>query len=99
MNWQLSIEIKLLNSKKSNKKSINYSLRKTKLKMIDIDFIEFYISKKYNQNVDEYFDVSRPVLSVWRKKGLPAQRLKEFLEKEKSVDVHILFERIYKREN
>ena len=73
--------------------------QKNKLKMIDIDFIEFYINKKYNQNVDEYFGVSRPVLSVWRKKGLPSQRLKEFLERERSVDVHILFERIYKRDN
>jgi hypothetical protein len=67
--------------------------------MLDIDFIEFYIKKQYQQNVDVYFDVSRPVLSVWRKKGLPAQRLKEFLEREKSVDVFTLFEKIYKREN
>jgi hypothetical protein len=67
--------------------------------MIDIYFIEFYLKKKYQQNVDTYFEVSRPVLSVWRKKGLPAQRLKEFLEREKSVDVFTLFEKIYKREN
>ncbi len=67
--------------------------------MIDIDFIEFYIKKKHQQNVDTYFSVSRPVLSVWRKNGLPAQRLKEFLEREKSVDVFTLFEKIYKRED
>ena len=44
--------------------------------MIDIEFIEFYIKKKYNQNMCEYFDVSRPVLSVWRKNGLPQGRLR-----------------------
>jgi len=65
--------------------------------MIDIDFIEFYIKKKYQQNVDSYFDVSRPVLSVWRKKGLPQGRIDEFLRREKSFDVFELFERIYKR--
>lgn len=67
--------------------------------MIDIELIEFYIKKKYSQNMCEYFDVSRPVLSVWRKNGLPAQRLKEFHERERSLDSHILFERIYKRED
>ena len=67
--------------------------------MIDIDFIEFYIKKKYQQNVDSYFDVSRPVLSVWRKKGLPQGRIDEFLRREKSFDVFELFERIYKRDN
>ena len=66
--------------------------------MIDLDFIEFYIKKKYQQNVDAYFDVSRPVLSVWRKKGLPQGRIDEFLRREKSFDVFELFERIYKRE-
>jgi len=67
--------------------------------MIDIDFIEFYISKKYAQNVDEYFNVSRPVLSVWRKKGLPQGRIDEFMRREKSFDIFELFERIYKRNN
>lgn len=67
--------------------------------MIDIDFIEFYIKKKYQQNVDTYFSVSRPVLSVWRKKGLPQGRIDEFFRREKSFDVFELFERIYKREN
>ena len=67
--------------------------------MIDIYFIEFYLKKKYQQNVDTYFEVSRPVLSVWRKKGLPQGRIDEFLRREKSFDVFELFERIYKREN
>jgi hypothetical protein len=67
--------------------------------MIDIQFIEFYISKKYNKNMCEYFNVSKPVLSVWRHKSFPGGRLKEFMEKEGSLDVHTLFERIYKRED
>ena len=67
--------------------------------MIDIEFVEFYIKKKHNKSMCEYFNVSRPVLSVWRKKGLPAQRLKEFHERERSLDAHKLFERIYVRED
>jgi hypothetical protein len=35
--------------------------------MIDIQFIEFYISKKYNKNMCDYFNVSKPVLSVFDK--------------------------------
>jgi hypothetical protein len=68
-------------------------------KEIDLDFIEFYIRKKYNQNTDDYFLVSRPVLSVWRKKGLPQSRMDEFLRREKSFDILELFQRIYVRED
>jgi len=67
--------------------------------MIDIDFIEFYIKKKYNQNMSEYFKVSKPVLSIWKNKSFPGGRIKEFLEREKNLDPHILFERIYPRES
>ena len=66
---------------------------------MDIDFIEFYLKKAYRQNVDEYFKVSRPVLSVWRKRGLPQSRLDEFMRRERSFDVFELFEKIYKRNN
>ena len=66
--------------------------------MIDIDFIEFYIKKKYNQTMSDYFNVSRPVLSIWKNKSFPGSRLKEFLDREKTLNTHILFERIYKRE-
>lgn len=68
-------------------------------KEIDIDFIEFYIKKINNQNMSDYFDISRPVLSVWRKKGLPQGRLDEFMRREKSFDVFELFNRIYKKED
>ena len=42
--------------------------------MIDIDFIEFYIKKKYNQNMCEYFGVSKPLL------GYSALELKTHIE-------------------
>lgn len=29
--------------------------------MIDIDFIEFYIKKRYSQKLDEYFGVTKSV--------------------------------------
>lgn len=63
--------------------------------MIDIKFIEFYIRVKYNKSLEEWFSVSKPVASGWRKKSFPGGRLKEFLEKEGTLDPHILFERIY----
>lgn len=66
--------------------------------MIDIQFIEFYIKKKYNQNMCEYFDVSKPVLSIWRHKSFPVSRMDEFVRRERGFDIHELFERIYKRE-
>jgi len=34
--------------------------------MIDIDFIEFYVKKKYSQKLDEYFNVTKSVASKWR---------------------------------
>ena len=39
-------------------------------KEIDVDFIEFYIKKKHNQRLHDYFNVSRPVASAWRNAGL-----------------------------
>jgi hypothetical protein len=68
-------------------------------KEIDIDFIEFYVKKKYNQNLDKYFEVSRPALSVWRKNGIPQIRVDEFMRREKSFDIIELFSRIYKKES
>lgn len=67
--------------------------------MIDIQFIEFYIKKKYNQNLVDYFNVSKPTVSVWRSKSIiPVGRVDEFMRREKAFDIHELFERIYKRE-
>lgn len=62
---------------------------------MDIIFMEFYIKKRYNKKLQEYFNVSSPIISLWKKKHIPGIRLKEFLEKEGSLDTNILFERIY----
>lgn len=66
--------------------------------MIDLEFIEFYIKKKYNQTTNAYFDVSKPVLSVWRKNGIPVGRKDEFMRREKSFSIYELFSRIYMEE-
>lgn len=66
--------------------------------MIDIHFIQFYIRKKYSQSLEQYFNISKPIASTWRNKHFPGSRLKEFLEKEGTLDPHILFNRIYIKE-
>ena len=63
--------------------------------MIDIFFIEFYIQKKYSQKLEEYFEVTKSVSSKWRKTYFPERRLKEFLYREGTLDVHELLNRIY----
>jgi hypothetical protein len=50
--------------------------------MVDIHFIEFYIKKKYNQKLEEYFEVNKSVSSGWRNKKFPERRLKEFSYRE-----------------
>lgn len=63
--------------------------------MIDIDFIEFYIQKKYKQKLEEYFEVTKSVSSKWRNVTFPGRRMKEFLYREGTLDIHELFNRIY----
>lgn len=64
--------------------------------MIDIYFIEFYIFKKYNQKLEDYFEVTKAVSSRWRKHSFPDRRLKEFLYREGSLNIIELINRIYK---
>lgn len=64
--------------------------------MIDVDFIEFYLHKKYNQRLEEYFQVNKSVSSKWRNKNFPERRLKEFLYREGTIDILELLSRIYK---
>jgi hypothetical protein len=64
--------------------------------MIDIYFIEFYIFKKFNQKLEDYFGVTKAVASKWRKKSFPERRLKEFLYREGTLDIIELINRIYK---
>lgn len=63
--------------------------------MIDIFFIEFYIFKKYDQKLEEYFKVTKSIASNWRKKQFPERRLKEFLFREGTLDVKELIDKIY----
>ena len=63
--------------------------------MIDIYFIEFYISKKNGEKLEDYFEVTKAVASKWRKHSFPERRLKEFLYREGTLDVKELINRIY----
>lgn len=62
---------------------------------IDIKFIEFYIQKKYNQRLEEYFEVVKSVASNWRNNKFPDRRMKEFLYREGSLDVFELIKKLY----
>ncbi len=63
---------------------------------MDFLFLEFYISKKYNQKVEEYFNIGKQSVSFWRtSNNIPSQRLLEFYEKEGSMDIKELFLKIY----
>lgn len=62
---------------------------------IDIDFIEFYIKKKYSQKLEDYFEVTKSVTSKWRNIHFPEKRLYEFTFREKSSDIIELFSKIY----
>jgi hypothetical protein len=66
--------------------------------MIDFLFIELYIQKKYNQKVEEYFNIGKQSVSAWRKLNqIPERRLYEFSLKEGSSDIEELFKNIYKK--
>jgi hypothetical protein len=61
-------------------------------KPIDFTFLEFYIKKKYNQKVEEYFNVNRISVSHWRTSGdIPQRRISQFQLKEESLDIKELF--------
>ena len=61
---------------------------------IDFYFIEFYIFKKYNQKIYEYFGVNKSVITKW-KTNLPEKRLHEFVYREGTQDLIELIKRIY----
>lgn len=63
---------------------------------MDFLFLEFYIAKKYNQKVEEYFSVNKVSVSNWRTSNhIPPQRLLELLEREGSIEPKELFSKIY----
>lgn len=63
--------------------------------MIDIYFIEFFIKKKYNMSLEQYFSVNRPTASKWRNKKFPDNRLFEFSHREGTIDILELVKKIY----
>lgn len=67
-------------------------------KEIDVDFIEFYVKKKYNQRLHDYFKVSRPIASTWRNTKFPDCRLMEFVRREGTMYIIELFDNLYKKE-
>jgi hypothetical protein len=63
---------------------------------MDFKFLEFYIDKKYNQKVEEYFKTTRQSVSLWRISNIiPEKRLLQFYYKEESIDPKELFLKIY----
>jgi hypothetical protein len=64
--------------------------------IIDFLFLELYIKKKYNERVEDYFNIGKMSVSGWRKTNtVPPKRLIEFYEKEKSINILELFKNLY----
>lgn len=62
---------------------------------IDVYFIEFYIFKKYNQKIYEYFDVNKSAITKWKNVSFPKKRLHEFVFREGTSDIIELIKKIY----
>lgn len=62
---------------------------------MDINFIQFYLSCRYNKSIEDYFFVTKSTVSNWRKRGMPKKYLNMFVETEKTNNIHTLFEKIY----
>lgn len=39
--------------------------------MLDLKFIQFFISVKYGKSIEEYYSVQSSTVSNWRKRGIP----------------------------
>lgn len=63
---------------------------------VDFLFLEFFVFKKYNQKLEEYFLVGKQTVSTWRTTNkVPSSRLVEFYEKEGTLDPQELFSELY----
>jgi hypothetical protein len=62
---------------------------------IDLKFIEFYVNKMYNLKLEEYFKVTKQIVSNWRNKKFPERRKDEFFYREGSKNVSDLIKKIY----
>lgn len=66
--------------------------------MIDFLFIQLYIRKKYNQKVEDYFNIGKQSVSDWRKNNeVPPKRLIEFNNREGTINTEELFIKLYKK--
>jgi len=63
--------------------------------MIDLKFIQFFISVKYKKTIEEYYVVQSSTVSNWRKRGIPNKYISIFTDREKSNNVYELFKIIY----
>jgi hypothetical protein len=63
---------------------------------MDFKFLEFYISKKYDQKVEDYFSIGKMSVSGWRtSNNIPPKRILEFYEKEGTLDIILLVKNLY----
>ena len=61
---------------------------------MDFLFLELYIKKKYNQKVEEYFNLNKAAVSYWRSSNqIPEKRLLQI--NEGTTDIKELFSKIY----
>lgn len=62
---------------------------------MDFLFLEFYITKKYNQKVEEYFNIGKQSVSDWRiHNRVPEKRLLQFELKEGTINIKQLFTKL-----
>ena len=59
--------------------------------MIDLKFIQFFISVKYNKTIEEYFIVQSSTVSNWRKRGIPKKYISIFIDREGNKNNYELF--------
>ena len=63
---------------------------------MDFLFLQFYIKKKYDQSVEEYFSINKTSISHWRSSdNIPELRLLQFKDREGTLDIKELFSKIY----
>ena len=68
--------------------------------MLDLKFIQFYLSCRYEKTLETYFHVSRPAISNWRtKKKVPMRYINFFIDLEKTDDIDELFRYIYPKKS
>lgn len=63
---------------------------------MDFKFLEFYILKKYDQKVADYYKINKVSVSYWRTTNqIPEKRLLQFQLKEGSIDPKELILKLY----